>query len=121
MSHDLYLMLAIFTMAGITFITRVTPTILPKKLLTAPFFVKLNQALPLTVMVLLILSALSWQDNNPPNSPHFALSALLVAQILSLVVVLVSYHVFRQLLVSMIIGIACLNGFLYVLQNLGWQ
>lgn len=116
MSTSVYLILAILSMATVTFITRIVPTILPKKLLNARLFVAINQALPLTVMTLLILSSLQWRTSTA--TLHFGLSVMLIAQLLSLIIVLISYHVFRQLLVSMVIGLACLNGLLYVLQNL---
>lgn len=110
----IYLILATLGMALVTFLTRVTPIILPKRLLEAPMFLAVNKGLPLAVMTLLILSGLTWYDQN-----HiFSLSPLLVAQILALIVVLISYHLWRQLLISMIIGIASLNGFLWVLGQL---
>lgn len=118
MTNSLYLILATLSMAAVTFATRITPTILPKKLLNAPLFVAINQALPLAVMTLLILSSLQWHSPTDNANPAFGLSTMLIAQLLSLGVVLISYHIFRQLLISMVIGIACLNGFLYVLPSI---
>lgn len=107
-----YLWLAILVMAIVTFIIRLMPTFLPSKMLNSPMLLAINQGLPLAVMTLLILSSLKWLDNG-----SFQLSPLLIAQILALIVVLVSYHLFKQLFVSMIIGIASLNGFLFLLKS----
>lgn len=109
-----YLILATLGMALVTFATRITPIVLPKRLLESSTFLAVNKGLPLAVMTLLIVSGLTWSD------PHasFRLSPLLISEILALIVVLISYHVWRQLLVSMIIGIASLNGFLWLLETL---
>lgn len=107
-----YLWLAILVMAIVTFVIRLMPTFLPSKMLNSPMLLAINQGLPLAVMTLLILSSLKWLDNG-----SFQLSPLLIAQILALIVVLVSYHLFKQLFVSMIIGIASLNGFLFLLKS----
>lgn len=106
----LYFVTAIVVMAVITLVIRLMPTFLPKRTLNSPLLLAVNQGLPLAVMSLLILSSLAWTDNG-----HVALSPLLLSQILALVIVLLSYHFYRQLLVSMVIGIASLNGFLYLL------
>ncbi|WP_214293402.1 hypothetical protein, partial [Escherichia coli] len=50
-----------------------------------------NKALPLSVMTLLILTSLHWQQPKP-MSMSLGLSPLLVAEILALLVVLLSYH-----------------------------
>lgn len=121
---NFYLVAATFAMALVTFLTRLTPIILPKRLLDAPLLLAVNKALPLSVMTLLILTSLHWQQPKPmPNamSMSLGLSPLLVAEILALVVVLLSYHWKKQLLLSMLVGIACLNGFLWVLNLIGFQ
>ncbi|MEJ6070503.1 AzlD domain-containing protein, partial [Psychrobacter sp. 16-Bac2893] len=41
-------------MAAVTFITRALPALIPKKLLDTPWLHRLNESLPLSVMVLLI-------------------------------------------------------------------
>lgn len=109
-----YLIFAIVGMASVTFSTRITPIVLPKRLLESPIFLAVNKGLPLAVMTLLILAGLTWHDHNQ----NFTLSPLLFAQILALIVVLVSYHYWRQLLISMVIGIASLNGFLWLLDKM---
>lgn len=121
---NVYLIAATFAMALVTLLTRLTPIILPKRLLDAPLLLAVNKALPLSVMTLLILTSLHWQQPKPmPNamSMSLGLSPLLVAEILALVVVLLSYYWKKQLLLSMLVGIASLNGFLWGLNLMGFQ
>nr|WP_313090947.1 AzlD domain-containing protein [Moraxella sp. CTOTU48268] len=121
---NFYLVAATFAMALVTFLTRLTPLILPKRLLDAPLLLAVNKALPLSVMTLLILTSLHWQQPKPmPNAMivSLGLSPLLVAEILALLVVLLSYHWKKQLLLSMLVGIASLNGFLWGLNLMGFQ
>ncbi len=121
---NVYLVAATFAMALVTFLTRLTPIILPKRLLDAPLLLAVNKALPLSVMTLLILTSLHWQQPKPmPNamSMSLGLSPLLMAEILALIVVLLSYHWKKQLLLSMLVGIASLNGFLWVLNLIGFR
>lgn len=121
---NVYLIAATFAMALVTLLTRLTPIILPKRLLDAPLLLAVNKALPLSVMTLLILTSLHWQQPKPmPNamSMSLGLSPLLVAEILALVVVLLSYHWKKQLLLSMLVGIASLNGFLWLLNLIGFR
>lgn len=120
---NFYLVAATFAMALVTFLTRLTPIILPKHLLDAPLLLAVNKALPLSVMTLLILTSLHWQPQPKPMSMNLSLglSPLLVAEILALIVVLLSYHWKKQLLLSMLVGIASLNGFLWGLNLIGFQ
>nr|WP_309574808.1 AzlD domain-containing protein [Moraxella osloensis] len=121
---NVYLIAATFAMALVTLLTRLTPIILPKRLLDAPLLLAVNKALPLSVMTLLILTSLHWQQPKlMPNamSMSLGLSPLLVAEILALLVVLFSYHWKKQLLLSMLVGIASLNGFLWGLNLIGFQ
>ena len=120
---NVYLIAATFAMALVTFLTRLTPIILPKRLLDAPLLLAVNKALPLSVMTLLILTSLHWQSQPKPMSMNLSLglSPLLVAEILALIVVLLSYHWKKQLLLSMLVGIASLNGFLWGLNLIGFQ
>ena len=118
---NVYLIAATFAMALVTFLTRLTPIILPKRLLDAPLLLAVNKALPLSVMTLLILTSLHWQPQPKPISMSLGLSPLLVAEILALLVVLLSYHWKKQLLLSMLVGIASLNGFLWLLNLIGFQ
>lgn len=120
---NFYLVAATFAMALVTFLIRLTPIILPKRLLDAPLLLAVNKALPLSVMTLLILTSLHWQPQSKPMSMNLSLglSPLLVAEILALLVVLLSYHWKKQLLLSMLVGIASLNGFLWGLNLIGFQ
>ena len=107
-----YLIAATMAMAAVTFLTRATPALIPKKLLDTPWLHRLNESLPLSVLTLLILTSLSYQgltlSFSNPNSQ------LLAAQIIALLLVLLVYHISRQLLVSMVVGIAALNGVLWL-------
>ncbi len=109
-----YLIMATLATAGVTFITRAIPALIPQRLLNKPWLHRLNESLPLSVLVLLILTSLSYRQlgiTTQLNSPELH---LLLAQLGALTLVLFVYHVSRQLLVSMIVGIAALNGLLWV-------
>ncbi|WP_201532753.1 AzlD domain-containing protein [Psychrobacter ciconiae] len=107
-----YLIAATMAMAAVTFLTRATPALIPKKLLDTPWLHRLNESLPLSVLTLLILTSLSYQGLTPSFSNPKA--QLLAAQIIALLLVLLVYHLSRQLLVSMVVGIAALNGVLWL-------
>jgi len=113
-----YLILATFAMAAVTFITRALPALIPKKLLDTPWLHRLNESLPLSVMVLLILTSLSYQGLSDNAGFQAGLNSaevhLFMAQIGALLLVVVVYHLSRQLLISMIVGIAAINGFLWL-------
>ncbi|WP_198336058.1 AzlD domain-containing protein [Psychrobacter celer] len=109
-----YLILATFAMATVTFVTRALPALIPKKLLDTPWLHRLNESLPLSVMVLLILTSLSYQNLSVTTGMHSAELHLLMAQIGALLLVLLIYHISRQLLVSMVVGIAAINGLLWL-------
>lgn len=109
-----YLIVATLAMAAVTFITRAIPALIPQKLLDTPWLHRLNESLPLSVMVLLILTSLSYLDLNLTTRFDSPELHLLLAQLGSLALVLLVYHISRQLLVSMIVGIAALNGLLWV-------
>ena len=109
-----YLIFATFAMAAVTFVTRALPALIPKKLLDTPWLHRLNESLPLSVMVLLILTSLSYQDLSQSTGINSAEMHLLMAQIGALLLVLFVYHISRQLLVSMVVGIAAINGFLWL-------
>ena len=113
-----YLIFATLAMAAVTFITRALPALIPKRLLDTPWLHRLNESLPLSVMVLLILTSLSYQGLSGNAGLQASLNSaevhLLMAQIGALLSVLVVYHLSRQLMVSMIVGIAAINGFLWL-------
>lgn len=109
-----YLIIATLAMAAVTFVTRALPALIPKKVLDTPWLHRLNESLPLSVMVLLILTSLSYQDLSANIALNSAELHLLLAQIGALLLVLVVYHISRQLLISMIVGIAAINGFIWL-------
>lgn len=113
-----YLIFATFAMAAVTFITRALPALIPKKLLDKPWLHRLNESLPLSVMVLLILTSLSYQELSASTGLQSAELHLLMAQIGALLLVLLVYHLSRQLLVSMVVGIAAINGLLWLFSQL---
>ncbi|SJN37491.1 AzlD domain-containing protein [Psychrobacter sp. JB385] len=108
-----YLIFATFAMAAVTFVTRALPALIPKPLLDTPWLHRLNESLPLSVMVLLILTSLSYQDLSATTGINSSELHLLMAQIGALLLVLLVYHVSRQLLVSMVVGIAAINSLLW--------
>lgn len=109
-----YLIFATFAMATVTFVIRALPALIPRKLLDTPWLHRLNESLPLSVMVLLILTSLSYQDLSVTTGINSAEWYLLMAQIGALILVLLIYHISRQLLVSMVVGIAAINGLLWL-------
>ena len=113
-----YLIIATLAMVGVTFITRAIPALIPQKLLDRPWLHRLNESLPLSVLVLLIVTSLSYQNLSLTMSINNAELHLLLAQIGALALVLLIYHFSRQLLVSMIVGIAAVNGLLWLFDSL---
>jgi len=117
MNTNSYLLYAIIAMAVVTFITRALPALIPQRLLNIPWLHRLNERLPLAVLVLLILTSLSYQGlfTGFTLTAEAGQVAMLTAQIGALIIVLAIYHWSRQLLVSMIAGIAALNAILWLL------
>lgn len=114
MMNSSYLILATLAMAAVTFITRAIPALIPQRMLDRPWLHRLNESLPLSVLVLLILTSLSYQELSRTTSLSDATLHLLLAQIGALALVLLVYHITRQLLISMIVGIAAINGLLWL-------
>lgn len=122
MSNTMFI-LATFAMGAITFAQRAMPTLLPKKWLDSSLLHSLNEALPLAVMVLLILVSipllpllltwLPWTGSTETLVDDTRIH--LIAQVLSLVGVVVIYHKTRQLLVAMVAGVLLVNLFLWLL------
>ncbi|RRN05451.1 AzlD domain-containing protein [Bibersteinia trehalosi] len=90
-----------------TQLCRFIPEFLPKKVLAHPILQKLNKTLPLVIMLLLVLTSLTIPHNNS-DMP------LLYAQLLALICVILSYKWFKNTLLSVALGIASLNGILWV-------
>ena len=100
--------LAMLCMGGVTFLLRAAPLLLPKSWLKAKLLTDLNAALPLSVLVLLLLTALRTDDVHTNGS-------YLAAELLAVGCVLLVHIRFRNVLFSMIAGVAALNGFLMLL------
>ncbi len=103
-------LVSVLAMGLITFLLRAAPTMLPKIWLKSTLLNALNFALPLCVMTLLVLTGLHWQ------TPLNAENGLLAAQVSALMLVLVSYRYWRNVFISMIVGVAALNLVLYWFQ-----
>ena len=108
-----YLIAAILAMAVVTFVIRALPALSPKAYLDTPWLHRLNSYLPLCVLILLILTSLQLPMTSAATKDTLN-QHLLLAQLAALAGVLLSYHYFRQLFVSMVIGIAILNGCLWL-------
>lgn len=101
------LMMFIALLLG-TQLCRFTPEFLPKKVLSHPILQKLNQMLPLVILLLLVLTSLSI-PHNTQETPKF------IAQLFALVCVVLSYKWWKNTLLSVALGILSLDGFLWVL------
>lgn len=91
-----------------TQLCRFIPEFLPKKVLAHSILQKLNKMLPLVIMLLLVLTSLSI-PHNQTELPLFS------AQVLALICVMLSYKWLKNTLLSVALGIAGLNGFLWLL------
>ena len=108
MSNTVFL-IALACMSAITFVLRAAPTLLPRKWLESPWLNALNFALPLSVMMVLILAALPLQGAVLEQNWRE-----LVAQVVALLLVLMVYVRWRNVLVAMVTGVAVLNLLLYL-------
>ena len=102
-------LIALACMSAITFVLRAAPTLLPRKWLESPWLNALNFALPLSVMMVLILAALPLQGAVLEQNWRE-----LAAQILALLLVLMVYARWRNVLVAMVTGVGVLNLLLYL-------
>lgn len=102
MSQNLHWWLAVGVMAGITFLLRALPLAAHKTLSRSRIAGELNRRLPLCVMVILLLVSLK-------GSP--ADVSALVPELLALGLVALTYLQWRNPLLSVVAGVAALNGF----------
>lgn len=109
-SQTVYWWIAVLAMGAVTFALRAAPLFLPKIWMQSALLKALNFALPLCVMTLLILASLKLDA-------AFSQPRYLLAEVLSLLLVLASYMRWRNVLVSMVVGVAALNGWLWLLQT----
>ena len=104
---NLWMLGAIFVMGAVTFFLRAVPAILPTRYLSSVWLRALNYALPLCVMTLLVLSSLSLDYAKFDHTR-------LLCEIIALVLVVASYAYKRNVLISMVLGVAALNGALWL-------
>lgn len=89
-------------------VCRFLPEFLPKRVLSSPILQKLNEMLPLVIMLLLLFTSLKF-----PKSAEGL--NMLLAQLLALVCVVGSYMLLKNTFLSVVLGIASINLFLFVL------
>lgn len=99
---------SVFIMGLITFLLRAFPTFVPRRMLDSHLLRALNYALPLSVMAVLIIHSMGIDFAHPDLLSVFA-------KLLALLMVLLSYIFWRNVFLSVIVGVAALNGFLYLL------
>lgn len=105
------ILVSIVAMGVITFILRAFPLIVPRRILTSRYLKSLNVAFPISVMMLLILDSLGVEL-------HAFVPVVITCKLMALVVVFFSYYFWRNVFVSIIIGVAALNLFLWLSQSL---
>lgn len=108
MTHSEMIAMLLALAAG-TMLCRFLPLMISANFLAHPILQKLNRMLPLAIMVILVLSSLDFPTTSSANY------SMLIAQILAMVLVLLSYRWFNNMLLSVACGIAAINGILYFL------
>lgn len=103
------LLVGIILMGGITLILRAFPTLVPQRLLRQRWLLALNFALPMAVMTILIMASLNL------FTEQFTMTRL-IAEIIALVFVLLSYIRWHNVFISLAVGIGSLNAILLLLQ-----
>lgn len=101
MTTTVHWWLAVAVMGGITFLLRALPLAAHKGLARSRLATELNRRLPVCVMVVLLLVSL----NGTPSQP-----GLLVSELLALGAAGITYLRWRNPLLSVVIGVAALNG-----------
>ncbi len=101
------ILVGIILMGVITFMLRAFPTFVPKRLLDSHLLRYLNYALPLSVMTVLIVHSMEINFSNPDFIG-------IISKLAALLLVLLSYIWWRNVFLSVIVGVAALNGFLYL-------
>lgn len=93
--------LAIAVMGGITFILRALPLAAHKSLARSRLTAELNRKLPVCVMIVLLLVSLKGTPAEP---------GLLISELLALGLAGGTYLRWRNPLLSVVVGVAALNG-----------
>lgn len=99
--------LSVLAMCIITFTLRAFPVLVPRKVLESRYLKSLNIAFPISVMTLLILASMGISL----EAPNWI---SLTSKTLALGLVFLSYHFIRNAFLSIIVGVASLNGILYL-------
>ncbi len=110
MNQNLQWWLTLLLMGGVTFLLRAAPLLLPKSWLKSQLLQDTNAALPLVVLMLLIISGLSL-----PAAGGSSDFVRLAAEAAALTAVLFVHARWRNMLLSMVAGVAALNGLLWLL------
>lgn len=92
-------------MSVITLFLRAFPALVPLKWLDSPILRALNFALPISVMMILILNSLAIPESSMTD---------IFAKVGAMFLVLGSYLWWKNVFVSVIVGVASLNGILYL-------
>lgn len=95
--------IAVLCMGAVTFMLRFAPAILPKAALNSPILQQLNYALPISVMAILVMSVLDLNQLAAGNMQLF------LPQLLALCAVLLVYHIQRNVLLGMLLGVGLYN------------
>jgi branched-subunit amino acid transport protein AzlD len=85
-------------MSTITIMLRAVPLLMPRALLRTRWMLRLNQELPLSVMVILVIHSLAEPGITTP----------LMAEIFTLIAVALTYWRWRNALLSVVLGLALL-------------
>lgn len=107
MSFDYVIMAFVALVVG-TQICRFIPYFLPKFVLESAILQKLNDILPLVILVLLVITSLKLPESKADLSYFFA-------QLLALGCVILSYKWLNNILLSVVVGIASINFFVWVM------
>lgn len=99
---NIEIIVALIGMSIVMVVCRCLPLLMPANWLQMRWLQRLNQALPLCIMLILLLSSLNI-PHNAEQVPHF------LFEILSLATVIFSYHLWRNSLVSVVVGITSIN------------
>ncbi len=88
----------LFVMSGITILLRAVPLLMSRSLLRTRWMLRLNQELPLCVMIILVIHSLSTPEVTAP----------LMAESIALAAVAASYLRWRNALLSVVLGLVTL-------------
>lgn len=100
---NLTIIIALLSMSATIIFCRTLPLMLPRRWLNSRWIYRLNQQLPLCIMIVLLLSSLSLKGD-------ISASILtIVSELITITAVILSYHWKRNILLSVAVGIIILN------------